>query len=220
LSCDCAGGADESDRRFTGQRCEFDKCFSQVKEAKCPANCTLDGQCKCLCNKECDSYLCNKEKGVCYEKQGQVACKCNIGYSGPTCLVNECSGYCFNGGSCLTTNSTYYCSCPDHYNGTRCEHFLEPVSSKNKQPGSSSSSWGGFFYGFSIVLLLCGLAMAGYVLISKGYLSNVRDYFSRHSLGNGHGSASSRGMEFVRTNFNFNKLEDEQSITQNELHNI
>ena len=67
-SCKCTS------ERFSGERCEFDKCFDKINT--CPANCTLDAQCKCLCGQECDAYYCNNKKGMCYENtKGHLSCK-------------------------------------------------------------------------------------------------------------------------------------------------
>ena len=70
LQCNCV-----DNQRFSGVRCEFDKCFKEIKEDKCGRNCTLDSSCHCLCGIECDAYHCNKQSGVCVEKDNQLACK-------------------------------------------------------------------------------------------------------------------------------------------------
>jgi integrin beta 2 len=93
--------------RYTGDRCQFDKCIKEASQ--CPPNSTLNSACKCLRGADCDSFYCNNKNGTCFSDNGQLACKCRVGFSGPTCLVNECSGYCFNGGECLLTDSSYYC---------------------------------------------------------------------------------------------------------------
>ena len=69
LTCKCS-----DDQRFSGDRCQFDKCFNEVKANKCPHNCTLDSSCKCLCGEKCDTYHCN-HRGVCTEVQNQITCK-------------------------------------------------------------------------------------------------------------------------------------------------
>jgi len=67
LSCTC------NSERFSGERCEFDKCFNEAKQ--CPSNCTLDASCKCLCGQECDKLYCNNQKGVCYAQNDQLSCQ-------------------------------------------------------------------------------------------------------------------------------------------------
>ena len=61
-------------KRFTGERCEFDKCYMDIKEKKCPSNCTLDSSCKCLCGEECDNFLCHNE-GKCHLENDLLTCK-------------------------------------------------------------------------------------------------------------------------------------------------
>ena len=54
-------------------------------------------------------------------------------------------------------------------------------------------------------------------MIQKGYLRNVSGFISRLRT---EGSSSIRNTPIISRGFNFNRLEDEQSITQNELNNI
>ncbi len=70
LKCTCS-----NDDRFSGDRCEFDKCHNQVMAKTCPTNCTLDSSCKCLCGKECDDFYCNGNSGTCVENNGHLSCK-------------------------------------------------------------------------------------------------------------------------------------------------
>jgi hypothetical protein len=71
LKCEC------DTKRYSGDRCEFDACIDKSKleqTKKCPSNCYLDLNCKCNCNKECDSLYC-KNNGVCVENKGKLECK-------------------------------------------------------------------------------------------------------------------------------------------------
>lgn len=104
-------------------------------------------------------------------------------------------------------------SCLETYNGTRCEHFITPA--ENKQ--TEKSAFRTVIYGFSITLLICLLSLGTYYMIQKGYLRNVSGFISRLRT---EGSSSIRNTPIISRGFNFNRLEDEQSITQNELNNI
>ena len=114
-------------------------------------------------------------------------------------------------------------SCAENYNGTRCHNFMAPYSNKQTE----TSTLRHVIYGFTLTLLVCLLVIGVYYSIQKGFWkqANVANFVSRFNFRNSHsggggGSPGHRGMQFIRTNFNFNKLDDEQSITQNELNNI
>lgn len=66
LTCSC------SSERFTGDRCQFDKCYGKVD--KCPSNCTLSSNCECLCGTECDKSFCNAA-GTCVSVNNKLACQ-------------------------------------------------------------------------------------------------------------------------------------------------
>lgn len=66
-SCTCL------DSRYTGDRCEFDRCLNA--RSSCPRNCSLTtSSCQCVCGPTCDTNYCNGN-GVCVEKNDQVGCK-------------------------------------------------------------------------------------------------------------------------------------------------
>ncbi len=94
--------------RFSGDQCQFDKC----KNKECPASCFMDSSCDCKCGPECDYNYCNYNNGTCYNNNGKLGCQCRAGYSNPICLIDDCRGYCFNGGICQRhENSTTKISC-------------------------------------------------------------------------------------------------------------
>ena len=108
-------------------------------------------------------------------------------------------------------------SCPDLFNGTRCQNQYSSVENKQVE----KSTLRRVIYGFSITLLICLIAIGAYYTLLKDYwlTTYIRNFFSRFSF-RSDGSSTNRSVHFIRTNFNFNKLDDEQSITQNELNNI
>ena len=99
MTCSCESA------RFTGDRCQFDKCF----EKKCPKNCFMNSSCDCVCGNDCNYQDCSKSNGTCYENHGQLACECRSGFSGAICSVDECKGYCFNGGTCVRNKASISC---------------------------------------------------------------------------------------------------------------
>ena len=93
LECDC------TNTHFIGDRCQFDKCTT---DKKCESHCFQNSTCGCMCNEDCDLAYCNKKNGQCYvDSDNKLACKCSAGFTGPTCSINKCNGYCFNGGTCI-----------------------------------------------------------------------------------------------------------------------
>lgn len=64
LSCVC------SSDRYTGDKCQFDKCFGK----KCSPNCFMNSSCDCVCNSDCDKTYCNG-KGVCTSVDDNLTCK-------------------------------------------------------------------------------------------------------------------------------------------------
>lgn len=67
--------------------------------------------------------------GVCEGGVGfqAITCRCNDGFTGKNCetRISKCTGVtCFNGGTCLESNSLlsgYYCACNKNFTGTFCE---------------------------------------------------------------------------------------------------
>lgn len=203
LSCTC-----RSDR-FAGKTCEFDKCSKKVNSSM--SSCYLDSSCNYLCNEECDRAYC-KSNGVCYSDSGNLACKCNIGFLGPTCNINQCTGYCFNNGTC-SVNSTISCQCQDSFTGSRCSLLKEKTTSQSK----GRSTFRSIIYAFTFTLAICLVSMGIYYLVQNGYFRNINmmNPLSKANVLGSNRTAGGAGS-FFRTNFSFNKLEDEQIITQNE----
>lgn len=38
-----------------------------------------------------------------------IVLRCNVSFSGTTCAINECSGFCFNNGTCQVGKDSYSC---------------------------------------------------------------------------------------------------------------
>jgi hypothetical protein len=111
-------------------------------------------------------------------------------------------------------------SCPRGFTGERCS--LVDVEEQAKI--SERSTLRSIIYGFTVTMAVCLLALTGYYLYQNDHLRRIpvlNRFFNKNGSnyspssqragGNGNGSTS-----FFRTNFNFNKLDDEQIITQNE----
>lgn len=68
LSCDCSN----PNNRYTGDRCQFDKCYEQVQKRQ--PNCYVNDTCVAVCGKECNLEYCTGQ-GVCLEQNYQLTCK-------------------------------------------------------------------------------------------------------------------------------------------------
>ena len=108
LGCKCDAA------RYSGDKCQFDKCIK--KKDDCPAHCYMDNSCNCLCGEKCNYNYCNYNNGTCYDNGGKLACRCKAGYSNPICLIDDCRGYCFNGGFCQRHEN----SISHHFNKISC----------------------------------------------------------------------------------------------------
>ena len=59
---------------------------------------------------KCEKFSGKVGTGVCTSlDNGDVSCKCNVGFSGPTCVIDDCKGRCLNGGKCKTNETSVYC---------------------------------------------------------------------------------------------------------------
>lgn len=70
----------------------------------------------------------NSLQTVCFKENWQhlmlFRCSCVEGYTGPNCdePINYCRNVsCLNGGTCITEEKTYSCSCSAPYYGSHCE---------------------------------------------------------------------------------------------------
>lgn len=160
---------DSSDGRYSGDRCQFDKCSSLLNT--CPRNCVINSACECLCNEECDKYYCNNQNGTCYQDTyGNLACKCRVGFSSPVCYINDCSGYCFNGGTCVRGSSSIYCECPSGYEGKRCsKSVVATVPTKYRATKIVL-----YLITLSILISLIGIGV--YYSIQRGYFRDLFKY--------------------------------------------
>lgn len=99
-------------------------------------------------------------------------------------------------------------SCIDGFYGTRCE---KRVKSNESTQTKERSSFRFLIYAFTITLSICLVSIGIYYSIQKGYLQKLRQnipFLNRTRTA----SNSNRDMSF-----SFNKLEDEQSIVQNDF---
>lgn len=55
------------------------------------------------------------------KKTGQKECQCLSGFSGRRCERDLCSGFCFNGGTCVVNGLIPSCKCSSQYEGANCE---------------------------------------------------------------------------------------------------
>ena len=94
--------------------------------------------------------------------------------------------------------------------GERCSKITKNLNDEN----GNRKTWRSIIYAFTLTMAICLLAIGIYYTLQRGCLRNVK-ILDRFKSGTGH-SPSSGSQSFFRTNFTFNKLEDEQVITQNE----
>lgn len=226
MKCDCG-------ERFSGERCQFDKCAGQV--SSCPVDCFLDGGCKCQCKADCDKAYCNQGSGTCVADihgvsgavgmGGKPACNCNVGYSGATCTIDECKGRCFNGGHCQKNATTVSCTCLPEFGGPRCSSRINKSDSSSSQTNSTTvddnashqekkegTTGHHIMFGLSVTIVLCLLSFGVYFALSHGYVRTFIE-FAENAIGR----SSTDGGVRHHTPFVFNKLEDEQGIVHNEL---
>jgi hypothetical protein len=65
LKCTCIS------ERFSGDLCEFDRCYQRI----CPGGCFMDSTCNCQCGNDCDRVYCSNSNGKCYDNEGGLSCK-------------------------------------------------------------------------------------------------------------------------------------------------
>uniref|UniRef100_A0A8B9JWS5 Delta-like protein n=2 Tax=Astyanax mexicanus TaxID=7994 RepID=A0A8B9JWS5_ASTMX len=133
-----------------GLFCNQDLNFcTNHKPCKNDATCTNTGQGSytCTCkpgftgkdceivnvSSECDSNPC-KNGGSCNDMLNDYSCTCPQGFYGKNCEISAmtCAERpCFNGGTCITDDTTggYSCRCPPGYMGSNCEKKIDRCSS-------------------------------------------------------------------------------------------
>lgn len=207
-------------KRFTGDKCQFDTCIYQA--ARCEPSCYMTSSCKCQCGVACDYEYCNKNNGTCFNNNGELGCKCKAGFSGPVCSIDDCKGYCFNGGICKRGINSVSCICPEGFKSDkRCGvQDLKPIKSKqHSEVPTEYRSTRIIMYALSITLFICLVSIGGYISIQRGMFSFLLAPFDNKGSPNSSPSASyTRGtsLPFANSNLNFNKLEeDEESIVNN-----
>ncbi|GFR81199.1 neurogenic locus notch homolog protein 1, partial [Elysia marginata] len=111
FSCDCSSTLG------------YDGTFCERRQLKCNTGTRCGAGAKCVEDEDNDSYIC-----VC-PPQGQY--KTPAGPRTQTCdPINFCqSDPCLNGGTCRNEASGFSCSCPDGYNGFRCQHDIDHCAS-------------------------------------------------------------------------------------------
>lgn len=66
LKCECKSN------RFSGDRCQFDKCWNRSK--KCPEHSFLGPDCQCFTENDCSEVFCNNN-GVCHHENDSLTCR-------------------------------------------------------------------------------------------------------------------------------------------------
>ncbi|KAH9488623.1 hypothetical protein Btru_061303 [Bulinus truncatus] len=144
-TCDKFTGACQCYTGWEGPKCDTDinECLKVGNLCGTLGICVnTNGGYQCVCHpgyklnssnlcEECDSNhygancisqcLCQPQNSVCNKVTG--ACKCTIGWEGPTCYsdINEClkdrnvCGSKVSSDACVNTNGGYYCDCPVGY---------------------------------------------------------------------------------------------------------
>lgn len=206
--------------RFSGDRCQFDKCFAKTNE--CPVNCHMNEKCQCFCGQKCNENYCTNN-GVCVENNGEVGCRCRAGFSNPVCLIDDCLGYCFNGGKCLRHENpishqfnSISCSCPEGFKSDkRCG--VKDVKPHQPEPAVVPRDFRStriIMYALSMTLFVCLISIAGYMAIQRGFFRFLVENKPSPSSSPSVSFSRPSTFPFVKANLNFTKLEeDEQSIT-------
>ncbi|RUS91021.1 hypothetical protein EGW08_001238, partial [Elysia chlorotica] len=155
-SCTCQSG-------YTGKNCEKpqDQCFSNPcqNDGVCQTSGPEKNTCNCSTTPGYNGTLCEKRILQCdnparcgtgswcveHEEQDSYICVCPpqsqyldpTGSRNQTCeLKNFCeSKPCLNGGTCRNGSTTFTCSCPPGYDGSRCQHDIDSCASSPCQNG-------------------------------------------------------------------------------------
>ncbi|GCB72649.1 hypothetical protein scyTo_0002111 [Scyliorhinus torazame] len=111
--------------------------FHQYKQQDLPNPCSKRNcDWLCLLNPTGVTCLCpdgkNMINGTCVDVDsptalpyGKPACRCPVGFTGPTCKQRVCDGFCLNEGICdVNTGNQPYCSCLPDYTGDRCQYNM------------------------------------------------------------------------------------------------
>jgi len=124
-------------------------------------------------------------------------------------LIDECNGYCFNGGTCIRGEKSIFCQCPKGYVEKRCSKAISNVPAEYR-----SSKF--VFYSLAVTIVLCSLAIGAYYSIQKGYLQNLlpESVKSKLNVSSRSGVTGETSLS-TSSNIHFNKLvEDELNQTE------
>lgn len=83
-------------------------------------------------------------------------------------MIDECRGYCFNGGECARNGTAISCNCPKGNYGRRCE-----ITAENRDDKDKSKSLGTVAYMFGFVIIVC-LAALTYFTWRRGGFTVIR----------------------------------------------
>ncbi|ELU02705.1 hypothetical protein CAPTEDRAFT_199677 [Capitella teleta] len=81
--------------------------------------------CNGVCERVCQSKVCSRSKSMCYDDRmiptGAWTCHCDCDdYSHSPCDSNPC----FNGGTCIEADYSYFCHCKSQFTGALCETLI------------------------------------------------------------------------------------------------
>ena len=138
-------------------------------------------------------------------------CRCRPGYSGATCVQNDCKEYCFFGGICKVGASGVYCECTNGSNEKRCMNDMTTAAASSD--GRRRSLFTRMAYAIMFISALCVAAFALYILVRRGYMRQLIDKIGRSSPSNATSSFRFGNISFTRNNNAFTRFEDEQPIT-------